>query len=625
MLPKGTSHYRRTDLLIVAAWWGLVAGLGEGLCSFYSHPWIWRDLISAAVICNPPLFASVALILVLSPSLLVTRELLVRANLGFGFLAMYDVCDALVPRLFTLLPFLCALISACIAALIFYLRGEGVMRFQRRSMLLLGMIAAACVIVFPIKQRWVEDRELAQLSAPATGARNGVVVVIDTLRADHLSAYGYSRPTSPNLKGIAQQGVQFDNAISSSSWTLPSHASMLTALYPHEHHVDHDTSNLGPGYTTLGDALRARGYRTAAFSGNAGTFGRDRGFGRGFIHFEDDFQSWGSKFGRTFYGGKIESRLCELHLMQDLLGRPSAAEINQRALRWIDSNRRPFFVFLNYYDVHDPYVPPDSYLHEYTQVKHPGGWYTQHWEWFERLTPQQRQAAMDAYDGAINYVDAEIAELMRELRKRGLTDNTLVIITSDHGEGFDEHGLMNHGNSLYRELIHVPLIIWEPGQVPAGKRVPEPVSLTALPSTVVDLLGAIPEPRFAVPSLKGYWNESKRRDLAHAAISELAQLKWFPSFPNYYGPMQSITTPEWHYITGGNSGEQLFHCCDETRESQNLAATDDGRKLCNQLREALQLALQVNQEIPAHQAGFAASHFADATRKPTNIKRRGLI
>src|SRR5262249_49084608 len=154
----------------------------------------------------------------------------------------------------------------------------------------------------------------------------------------------------------------------------------------------------------------------------------------------------------------------------------------------------------------------------------------------------QRQAALDAYDGAINYVDAKIAHLTQELKRRGLTGNTLVVITSDHGEGFYEHGLMNHGNSLYRELTHVPLILLLPGQIPSGRRIREPVSLTALPATILDLLGDYRPRLFTGQSLKELWSEDRPNHSLTPPISELAQLDWLAKYPNYYGPMQSITT-----------------------------------------------------------------------------------
>ncbi|HEY6935901.1 MAG TPA: sulfatase-like hydrolase/transferase, partial [Terriglobales bacterium] len=420
-------------------------------------------------------------------------------------------------------------------------------------------------------------------------APNVLLIVVDTLRADHLSTYGYTRPTSPHLTQLASQGTLFENAIAPASWTLPVHASLLTGLYPEEHHVTNGGAALGWDYPLLGNEFRARGYRTAAFSANTPFFSRRRGFGRGFIHFEDDFQSLGSSFAQTFYGDLIKQLLFHLQWKRDLFGRRSAEQINQHALRWIDSGHKPFFVFLNYMDVHDPYRPPEPYLHRYTKMRNPGSRASEHWEWFDHLMPEQRQGAMDAYDGAINYVDDHLQELMQDLRQRGLDRNTLLVITSDHGESFGEHGLMIHGNSLYRELIHVPLIFWEPGKISAGRRINTPVSLTSLPATLLEEAGQVQHPHFPQPSLAGLLSGETLPITLPDPISQLAQLPWNPKFPNYYGPMESVSTLHWHYIRGGKTGEELFACCDQEPEQTNLAGTVVGREL----------AMRFEGELPA--------------------------
>jgi arylsulfatase A-like enzyme len=608
MSSTRTSPYSRMDFLTVVIWWGLLTGLGEGLSSYYSHSPVWHDQMRAAIIVDPLLFLGVGLlIVVLNRSLVVTRGLLFRVTLGCSFLALYDWFGGLIPRLFDILPFLATLAGASLIAWFCFLWRDYVFRFFRRSLPILSAIALLCIVIFPINQQRQETHELARLSSPAN-AQNVLVVVVDSLRADHLSTYGYSRPTSPNISRVANEGMLFENAVAASSWTLPSHASILTGLYPHDHHADGEGANFGQGYPTIAEALKSLGYRTAAFSANTGTFSRERGFGRGFIHFEDDFQTWGSTLGQTFYGGKIANRLCQFHVTRDLLGRLSAADITAHALHWIDSDRRPFFVFLNYYDLHDPYLPPDPYLHKYTKVKHPGGRFTLHWEWFENLTPEERAAAMAAYDGAINYVDIEIANLMQELKHRGLAENTLVIITSDHGEAFYEHGLMNHGNSLYRELIHVPLILWEPGMIPAGKRISDPVSLNSLPATVLDLFGDNSQQQFPGASLRELWTEGARPGEFSPPISEVAQMKWNPKYPNYYGPLESVTTSQWHYITGGNTGEQLFRCCDASPERPNLATTADGTRMCELFRKELRMTARMGSEEKEPPVGMAVKH-----------------
>ncbi|HEV2117050.1 MAG TPA: sulfatase-like hydrolase/transferase [Terriglobales bacterium] len=566
-----------TDLLIVALWWGLLTALGEG---YVAPTYIWHDLMRAGVEVEPGLFLIAALILIaFKRRLRLGRDDLMQTTFLFSGLTVFACLSRSPWAPPVLIALLTATAVASLLAFFWFLRGPALVTWQKRSLPLLLLLALWCVVVFPIKQRRHEQRDLARLPSTAAGAPNVLVIVVDTLRADHLSTYGYTRPTSPHLSQFAAQGTLFQNAIAPSSWTLPVHASLLTGLYPEKHNVENDGSLLGWHYPTLGEEFMARGYRTAAFSGNTLLFCRRRGFGRGFIHFEDDFQSFGSSFAQTFYGDLIKHLLFGLHLKADLFGRRSAEDINRHALRWIDSDRRPFFVFLNYMDVHDPYRPPEPYLHRYTTLKDPASRASEHWDWFAHLTPRQRQGAMDAYDGAINYVDDHLYRLMEQLRQRGLDRNTLVVVTSDHGESFGEHGLMTHGSSLYRELIHVPLIFWAPGRIPAETKIDTPVSLTALPATLLEEAGEARHPNFPQLSLAHLWNHAGAQPAVDDPLSELAQLNWNPAFPDYYGPMKSVSTAHWHYIHGGKFGDQLFPCCADQPEQLNLAGTVFGQEL----------------------------------------------
>ena len=547
------------EFLCIALWWGLLTGLGEG---YLAPSYIWRDLMRAGVELEPLLFLAVALIVIVRKhSRTLSTEDVALATFMFSGLAVFACVSRSEFAAFKSIAILDAFTGALVFALLALVQGAMLVRWQKRTLPVLLALALWCIVGFPLQQRREEKRTVAQLPGISAGAPNVLVIVVDTLRADHLSTYGYARPTSPHLTQLAAQGTLFENAISPSSWTLPAHASLLTGLYPHAHHMDTDNAVMGQQYPVLGEEFMARGYRTAAFSANALMFCRRRGFGRGFIHFEDSFQSPGSSFGRTFYGNLMRHLLFQLELKADLFGRRNAADINRHALRWIDGGHRPFFVVLNYLDVHDPYRPPEPYLHRYTTMKHPETRASESWQWFEHLTPAQRQGAMDAYDGAINYTDDHIQDLMEQLRRRGLDRNTLVVITSDHGEGFGEHGLMNHGNSLYREVIHVPLIFWAPGRIPAGKRIATPVSLTSLAATLLEETGEIHHRHFPQASLAGLWNGQGLPAGLADPISELAHLHWSLKYPNYYGPMESVTTTHWHYIRGGKFGEQLFPCC----------------------------------------------------------------
>ena len=576
------------SFLLIALWWGLLTGLGEG---YLLNSYIWRDLMRAGVEIEPLLFLAVALVIMaLQHRRTLSHDDMVRSTFLFSGLTLF-ACLSRSPFALpvVIIDLLIAVAGASLLAFAWFLRGTFLLCWQKRTLPVLIVLALWCMIAFPIKQRLHERRETAKLPVASANTPNVLVIVVDTLRADHLSTYGYSRPTSPHLTTWAAQGTLFEDAIAPSSWTLPVHASLLTGLYPDAHHVDNDGALLGWDYPVLGDEFMARGYRTAAFSANTLLFSRRRGFGRGFIHFEDDFLSLGSTFAQTFYGDLIKHLLFRMQLKRDLFGRRNAAQINQHALRWIDRGQKPFFVFLNYMDVHDPYRPPEPYLHRYTNMRNPGSRASEHWDWFEHLTPQERQGAVDAYDGAINYVDDQIQQLMQELRQRGLDRNTLVVITSDHGESFGEHGLMTHGNALYRELIHVPLILWEPGKIPTGKKIAAPVSLTSLPATVLEQVGEVRHPHFPGASLAGLWSGAGADAAARNPISELAQLNWNPAFPDYYGPMDSISTEHWHYIHGGKYGDELFPCCSDQPEQLNLAGTIVGRELAGLFENELAL------------------------------------
>ncbi|HKW66386.1 MAG TPA: sulfatase-like hydrolase/transferase [Terriglobales bacterium] len=611
----------RKDILLVAAWFGLLTGIVEGLLFFHVRHLRILDLTWVPIPVDLILALIVALPLVALRNFLTGRpSLFLRAACLFAWLMFFDWLRVISPLVEPALPapwpaaiaahplaetvivMLLTLLLALGAALL--LTRLRIRHAHRRSLPWVAAVAALLVIGLVTFQRLHERREISRLPAPPPGAHNVLVIVVDTLRADHLSTYGYARPTSPNLSRIADQGVLFENAMAPSSWTLPSHASMLTGLYPHQHGATYMGSSLVPHLPTLGEAFQHLGYRTAGFSASTYFFSRRTGLGRGFIHFEDDFESPDSAFAQTYYGERLEQLLYRLHIAKNRIGRRNARQISQHALRWIASDQRhPFFAFLNYYDVHDPYLPPEPYLHRFTKVAHPSVPLSNAWDWFASLTPEQRQSEMDAYDGAIQYMDTEMEEFLQQLHRRGLDKNTLVVITSDHGEEFNEHGFMDHLNALYRELIHVPLVFWEPGKVPAGVRISEPVSTVSLPSTLLSLAnnGTSTLPGISLSTL---WAHPGRKRQVMPVVSELIQAKLTPLFPNYYGPLTSITTPQWHYISGGKAGEELFVCCDEEPEQRNLAGTVVGRELA--MRFEAELAPAAADELTVQRSNHPA-------------------
>lgn len=610
------------SLLLTAAWFGIVAGVveGAGLLVFQRINWArWGPTlhVSAPIIWISPvvdvlLFSAGALLIAMIGRLISRLPAGLTLVFVLSTATVYDWL-ALTARLY---PLSCLLLALGTAAVITrWVRGHesAGQRFIRRTM----PLAAAVVVLAATGIQgaaWLgEQRALSALPAARPGAPNVLVVVVDTLRADHLSGYGYSRPTSPNMDRLAQQGAQFDNAMATTSWSFPSHVSLVTGRYQFEHGLGRippmaaldSTLALG-GFPTLGEELQRRGYRTAAFSANRLFFSGNLGFHRGFAHFEDYFHSPADMFVRTLFGREFSriylvrtehskpKRLlrwlgCDALLDPDAEGwgntsgalgvRKRASVVNQEVLRWLDHTpEHPYLVFLNYFDAHGPYGLPRSYPQP----------------------PWPQAAVSDLYDDGIRYVDDQLGHLLDELQKRGLMHNTLVVVTSDHGEGLWQHGLPNHGRALYRELIRVPLIFHYPGHIPAATRVETPVTNASIASTVVDVAGPGPQSPFPEPSLSALWGASSLPPEPPAILSELAQNKYedgqdrsanhqVPTSTT--GSMQSLVTPEWHLILHEKAGQQLYDWVHDPGESHNTIGTPEGQEVAKQLTERMQAIL----------------------------------
>ncbi len=409
---------------------------------------------------------------------------------------------------------------------------------------------------------WTERRAIHNLPPAAPGTPNILLIIVDALRADHLSAYGYARPTSPNIDRLAGEGILFENAIATSSWTLPSHASMLTGLLPSQ--AGALENPLSPCAPVLSSRLQESGYRTAAISANTLFFSKRWGFGRGIHHFEDGFEKAGDMAYRTIYGRKIEQFLLRRIGYEEIPGRRNASEITDAAIRWIQKDpAKPFLVGLNYFDAHDPYLPPQPYRGKFSRTANPGGIINSfHLRSGKNLTAEQIQGEVDAYDGAVSLVDAEIGRLIAELSHQGWAENTILIITSDHGESFGEHQLFIHGDGLFRELVHVPLILHWSDRLPSGLRIREPASLAAIPSTLMDLIDKTTSTAFPWPSVRTAWESVERPENRPWPASQLMK----------GGVLYSLIRDEWQYIRGPGDQEQLYSWLQDPGQLTNLAA-----------------------------------------------------
>lgn len=292
---------------------------------------------------------------------------------------------------------------------------------------------------------------------------NLVLLTVDTLRADHTTPYGYHRDTTPVLGRLAREGVVVDQAYAPMATTGPSHAALFTARYPLSLGYVRNGQRLDEAHTTLAERLHAAGYRTSAA---VSSFVLDKRLG-----FAQGFGTYDCRFERKRATATME-RWEGLTVPAGFDRR--ADETTDVALAWLArrGKDRPFFLWVHYFDPHQPYSPPAPYDHRFAE---PG-----------EAAPADTVAL---YDGEIAFTDREMGRLLDAIEAEGLSARTLVVVTADHGEGLMQHGHMGHGLHLYEEAVRVPLLLRWPGSLPAGARVPGPVEHVDLVPTVLDLLG----------------------------------------------------------------------------------------------------------------------------------------
>jgi arylsulfatase A-like enzyme len=473
--------------------------------------------------------------------------------------------------------------------------------------------AVGVLTLLTVGWRVVRERWLAHTRPAAqSGAPNVLLLILDTVRAAELSLYGYARPTTPELERFAQRATVFDHAFSAAPWTLPSHASIFTGRWVPELGVrwGHE---LGPHWPTLAEVLRARGYGTAAFIANQVYAGWESGFSRGFEHFDDYPISLRVAAEATAFGSKIYppfrklmapvlNRLPVLWRLRLPLPRrnPSAEQINGAFLAWLDRTpRAPFFAFLNFMDAHGPYAPPDSFFSHFRSPNvRPAN--PEVWEDTPKvpLAPTDARRKQDIYDGSIVYLDSQLGHLFRDLERRGLLDNTLVVVTADHGEEFAEHRVVGHGHTLYRLPLNVPLLISFSGHVPEGRRVADAVSLRNLGATVLDLLPAAGSAPLPGRSLARFWTDG-----AGAPDTIVASTDQDPTAPAWYpnsnGDLNAIAFGGFNYIRNqGDGSEELYDFEGDVLERWNLAGTDSGQRLLPRYRAALAAAVGLGPGSP---------------------------
>lgn len=399
---------------------------------------------------------------------------------------------------------------------------------------------------------------------------NIILIVLDTVRAKSLSLFGYERPTSPQLAKLSKQGVLFTNAISASPWTLPSHASMFTGRWPNKLGVDW-ASPIENKFTLVTEVLRANGYQTAGFAANRIYCSREFGLAQGFDHFEDYRLTLGQMALSEALSNELlqKTRVLEVLSTNSNFGRKSAEMVNGGFLDWLQNRNspQPFFAFLNYFDAHDPYLPPPEFATRYTDPA-PNGHVTE--EIQENPSDEDIRQLRDAYDSAVTYLDDQVGQLIQAISSSDWFENTLVILTSDHGEQFGEHNLLTHANSLYLELLHVFLILILPSKIPAGSQIGVPVSIRNIAATILDLAGLDNQGTIPGASLSRYWNGSKVEEMLYSFHSFGAV-----TTPQdiYSGVVESIIYQDLHYIQDSGGIKELYDLRVDRGEINNLVNT----------------------------------------------------
>ena len=400
---------------------------------------------------------------------------------------------------------------------------------------------------------------LASAAAAAPPPANLLLVTIDTLRADRVGAYGYAPAATPALDRLAREGVLVEDAVVQVPQTRPSHVSILTGLLPYEHGVrDNFSPPLETRFVTLAERLREAGLATGGFVG-AYPVSADSGLDQGFERFDDPFGSQ----------GKRESR--------DERSERRAGEVVDKALGWLGGlGARPFFAWVHLFDPHWPYEPPAAFRAR-----------------FEK----------SPYDGEVAYADTQLARLLEWLERSGQASRTLVVVTSDHGEGLGDHGEDEHLLFLYDSTLRVPLLLRQPGTLPAGARVKGQFRSIDLVPTVLELLG------LAVPTTSGASRAAELRkgarlpDNASYAESLYGQLHFG------WAPLRALRAEGWKYVAAPRA--ELYDLREDPRETRN------------RLEDRSQVARALGEQLAALDRGEARA--AQAAVDPEAAERLAAL
>lgn len=432
-------------------------------------------------------------------------------------------------------------------------------------MLIALLSAAVSLLVI----RWI--RSGAATQHPVATGPNVVLIVLDTTRADYFSCYGFPRPITPRMDAFASEGARYTRAYSTSFWTLPSHATMFTGLYPSEAGATSETNHLPEAADTLAELLSTAGYKTGAVVCN-GWVSRDRGFAQGFADYAEMWRGPADMNAES----PPENRL---------------AKAPQVAAEWIKRNSGggSFFLFINFNYPHLPYSPPERIVKQRLQT---AGYdpksvdrlrqINSEWKHFagqQPLSESDFEIIRELYAGEMAYTDECVAKVLDALVDANILDDTLVIITSDHGESLGEHDLLGHPPSMYETTMHIPLMLRFPPRFEPGTVNNDLVSLVQLVPTVLDvcdLYALMPKAVAARPSLASEDGAAMTEVLAqneHPVNGLDILRRGFPQFDadSIDCPMRMLIDDRYKLIWHVGKRTELYDLWVDRDETQNLA------------------------------------------------------
>jgi arylsulfatase A-like enzyme len=404
---------------------------------------------------------------------------------------------------------------------------------------------------------------------------NVVVILVDALRYDHVGCYGYSRPTSPALDAFAQESLLFTQAISQSSYTKPVIASLFTSLYPSQHNVFRNTRHdaagnfisdvLDDSFKTMAEYLRDAGFNTAGFLEQA-QLRNYMGFAQGFYYYKPDMGT--------------------------------APEINRGFFKWLPLNKhRKFFAYLHYLDTHAPYAPPPKYRDLFGEFDHGANIpeRVKDWQKFKAevtdgsitLTQTDAEQLMALYDAEIRAFDDDMKALFAKLKEEGVYDNSLIIITADHGDEFLEHGSVDHAHTLYDELLRVPLMI----RFPKG----EHRGVVNAQVQIIDLL----------PTILEFCNiELDTHLMGHSLLAYKDGVNGHEEIPVFSerADLISLRTGRYKYIYNvEEKAGELYDLQNDPSESKNLVEED--RQTAERMKNEILRWVEITRQATSEQTG----------------------